>query len=303
MKSFILFLIGISHIPHASAIFEYDRAIAQAQKGNWQKSRELLTHVVVDTPHNPQALYDLGISSYKTNQFDTALSYFNQAASKASLSNLKEQAYFNAGNAHVELKQLQEAIDAYDKVLAINPANERAKHNKELVKKMLEEQQKKEQEKKQNEDKKKEDEQKKENDKNNNDKDNREKNPDQHNKNQDNKDEQNDKQQEQEQNKKDNEESQKKEQQDKQEKSQQDKKQEKSENKESQNGQQDDKQNKQAMSNEQKEAASEKKQIPLSPALERMLQEREKKDAQLNKKMIKAMAASSKGAANDYNCW
>ena len=292
MKKYILFLIGISHIPHASAIFEYDRAIAQAQKGNWQKSKELLTQVVVDAPHCPQALYDLGISSYKTGQFDAALSYFNQVANQTSLSNLKEQAYFNAGNAHVELKQLQEAIDAYDKVLAINPANERAKHNKELVKKMLEQQQKKEEEKKQNDEQKKDDEQKKENDKNNNDKDNQEKKSDQQNKDHDNKDEknneQNDKQQEQEKNKKDDKESQKKEKQDTQQKSSQDKQQEKSESNEAQNN--------------QKDAKQDDKQA-LSPALERMLQEREKKDAQLNKKMIKAMAASSKGAANDYNCW
>ena len=123
------------------AIFDYDRAILQSQKGNWQESTQQLKKVLAEQPDRPDILYDSGVSAYKNNEFDKALTYFNKAAQEINAPQaLREQAYFNAGNAHVSLKQLQEAIDAYDKVLALNPDHEKAKHNKEVVKKMLEKQ-------------------------------------------------------------------------------------------------------------------------------------------------------------------
>ena len=129
----------------AHALFEYDRAITHAQKGNWEQSKDMLTKVLVDN-QNADVLYDTGVSSFKSGEFDKALSYFTKAAqSPTANKSLQEQAYFNAGNAHVKLKQLQDAIDSYDHALALNPSNEQAKHNKEVVKKMLEQQKKEDQ--------------------------------------------------------------------------------------------------------------------------------------------------------------
>ncbi len=51
--------------------------------------------------------------------------------------------FYNQGNALAHLKRYQESIDAYDKVLKINPNDEDALHNKKIVQKLLKQQQQK----------------------------------------------------------------------------------------------------------------------------------------------------------------
>ena len=136
-------------------------------KRNWPEATARLKRVLADQPDRADILYDSGISAYKNSEFDKALAYFNKAGNDTKASQeLHEQTYFNAGNTHVKLKQLHEAIESYDKVLALNPDHEKAKHNKEIVKKMLEQQKKQqEQDKKDEQEKDKEQDKKEENNK------------------------------------------------------------------------------------------------------------------------------------------
>ena len=130
--------------------FEHDTAVNAAAKGDWAKAKKLLTHAVVNDSGNAGVLYDAGVASYRTNDFAQAVAYFEQAAHVAPTvqNHLKEQAYFNAGNAYVQLKEFDKAIDAYDQVLALDAKHEKALHNKEVVKKMKEKQQQQDQQKK-----------------------------------------------------------------------------------------------------------------------------------------------------------
>ena len=299
----IVILLKTTFFTHA--IFDYDRAILQSQKGNWQDSTQQLKKVLAEQPDRPDILYDLGVSAYKNSEFDKALTYFNKAAQEINAPQaLREQAYFNAGNAHVSLKQLQEAIDAYDKVLALNPDHEKAQHNKEVVKKMLEQQkQKKEQEQeKENkeedrkEQEKKEDQQnqqdqnKKDDQQEQQDKDKKDKNDQENQSTQKQPDENSDKQ--------NNDMNQK-----------QKKEQEKQDKSSQQKNEQGSKEKSKATDRQKQESAGAPAdaksggQQKLSAALEHALNEREKKDAQLNKKMIKAMAGSQGGGSNGINCW
>ncbi|HZW61852.1 MAG TPA: tetratricopeptide repeat protein [Candidatus Babeliales bacterium] len=135
-----------------SAFFDYDKAVNAAQHNNWESAHQLLTELVVNKPDNPSILYDAGIAAFNIKNFSQAQAYFQHAAeSKNAPIELKEQAYFNLGNTQVELKQLEQAIASYEKVLEINPNNERAKHNLEVVKKMLEQQKQQQQQEKQQE--------------------------------------------------------------------------------------------------------------------------------------------------------
>jgi Ca-activated chloride channel family protein len=56
------------------------------------------------------------------------------------------RAAYNKGNTLARLGQLQEALDAYDQALAAAPDDEEARHNRQLVKRLLEQQQQEEQE-------------------------------------------------------------------------------------------------------------------------------------------------------------
>jgi len=96
--------------------------------------------------------------AYKNNQFEQAASLFENSNWKAA-ANYKAGAYdkalenlapkpdeknanvlYNQGNALAKSGQLEQALKAYEKALALNPADSDAKYNKELVEKALEKQ-------------------------------------------------------------------------------------------------------------------------------------------------------------------
>lgn len=123
-------------------LFEHDKAIALAQKGNLSQANTVLNKALVDDPNNGKLLYDAGVLSYKQNQFDLAYRYFSDAAKdSANPAILQEQIHFNLANTFAKQQNLQEAIEQYQKVLSLNPQNKKAKHNLEKVKEMLKQKQ------------------------------------------------------------------------------------------------------------------------------------------------------------------
>ena len=69
---------------------------------------------------------------YKAGEYDKALENLKNSKSDSSA--------YNQGNALAKAGQLEEAIKAYEKALAVNPNDGDAKHNKEVVEKELEKQ-------------------------------------------------------------------------------------------------------------------------------------------------------------------
>ncbi|HSW74136.1 MAG TPA: tetratricopeptide repeat protein [Candidatus Limnocylindria bacterium] len=133
-------------------IFEHDRAIVAARQGDWAHATRLMNTVITDTVNDPNVMYDAGVAAYKQEHYDQAHAYFTQAvntlkASESSSGQVHEEALFNLGNSNVKRNALQEALVNYQEVLALNPGNQKAQHNLELVKKMLEQQKNQEQEK------------------------------------------------------------------------------------------------------------------------------------------------------------
>ncbi|WP_133141350.1 tetratricopeptide repeat protein [Legionella moravica] len=110
----------------------------------------------------------IGSAAYRAGDYEQAAELFKE------LNN--EQGYYNQGNALAHMGQYEQAIDAYNKALKINPDNQDALYNRKLLEELL----KKDKEQKQNKDK---------DDKNQNNKD--QQNKDQQNKDQQNKDQQN----------------------------------------------------------------------------------------------------------------
>jgi Ca-activated chloride channel homolog len=97
--------------------------------------------------------YDKASELFKNPDWKAAAQYKSGAYDKA-IENLKSNnsanSLYNQGNALAQTGQLKEALEAYKQALKLNPANEDAKFNKELVEKELEKQKQDQQQQDQN---------------------------------------------------------------------------------------------------------------------------------------------------------
>jgi len=125
--------------------FEHDRAAYHVQNQEWEKAEGILQPSLTKNPNEVKTLYGMGILSYKKKEYDRASAYFASALEYETNVQQKEELFYNYGNALAQQKKLQEAIDAYEKALEINPENEQVKHNLEVVKKMLKNQEQQQQ--------------------------------------------------------------------------------------------------------------------------------------------------------------
>jgi len=148
----IMFLLLV--YPLSARLFaglDYDFASYAAQQGNWEQAQKLLSPLLIDS-QDPDLLYDLGVVFCENGDLKTACIYFSHAAECEGVPDeLCERARFNTGNTWVALDKLENAIEQYEKVLAINFTNKFAQHNLDKVKKMLEQKQKQQEEQKQKE--------------------------------------------------------------------------------------------------------------------------------------------------------
>jgi hypothetical protein len=136
MKILVLILLSSSFVYP----FTYDSAIYKAQKGNWQDAHSALSSIITDNPDRADVIYDAGVAAYNLGNRCHAATCFARAAECSADKNVTFCAHFNAGNLYVDEKKLERALEEYDKALAIEPKNEYARHNRDRVVQMLEEQ-------------------------------------------------------------------------------------------------------------------------------------------------------------------
>ena len=87
--------------------------------------------------------YDMGAALYKQSRYDEANKEFEQALA-ASDPQLKEKAFYNSGNCNFrtgiskkDIELLKKAAGNYQKALEINPNDQDAKHNLEVVRRHM----------------------------------------------------------------------------------------------------------------------------------------------------------------------
>lgn len=74
----------------------------------------------------------IGVSHYRSGNYDQAYKQFSHYQTS--------DGQYNAGNAAAFNEKYQEAITAYDKAISLNPNNTDAIHNRDIVKKLMQEQ-------------------------------------------------------------------------------------------------------------------------------------------------------------------
>ena len=133
----LLLLFGISSLPNSAQAFGWDdlwlRTDQQAEK-LFQAGAEKDAAQLFENPEWK------GTAAYRTGDYEKAIEEFSRK--DRPLTN------FNRGNSLAFSGRLEEALAAYEKVLAENPKHEDALFNHDLIEKILQEQQKKQQNKK-----------------------------------------------------------------------------------------------------------------------------------------------------------
>ena len=90
------------------------------------------------------AKFGLGVTAYKQKDIETALSSLN-AAKNSEDSKLASKAYYNLGNMLREQNKMDESLAFYKKAIELDPSDQDAKINFELLKQATQEQQNQEQ--------------------------------------------------------------------------------------------------------------------------------------------------------------
>lgn len=123
--------------------FDAYRAMKAYEHGDLAKAQDLFDTMLLQNPDDDTTLYNLGKIAFKQQQFSRAAAHFKKVTIQEH-SLLREQAWYDLGLSYVKMEQWQEALDAFEQVLKINPEHEHAKKMIEQIKKMLEEQKKEE---------------------------------------------------------------------------------------------------------------------------------------------------------------
>ncbi|MFH1782858.1 MAG: tetratricopeptide repeat protein [Candidatus Omnitrophota bacterium] len=117
----------------------------------------------IDHPENNELQYNIGNALHKIDRHEDAYKEYEKTLGSKN-DELKAKTYYNIGNTNFRMGKLEEAIASYEESLSIDPEDEDAKYNIELIKKLLK-QQKQESQKSDSKDDKSKEEEKKDQDK------------------------------------------------------------------------------------------------------------------------------------------
>jgi len=109
--------------------------------GNYEQAKTHYQNALKQNPASYKGTYNSGNANYKEENFEGALSSYQQAVANSFDPNEKAQALHNLGNAYLKNQKLDEGIKAYKDALRINPNAEDTRYNLAFAQKMKQKQQ------------------------------------------------------------------------------------------------------------------------------------------------------------------
>jgi Ca-activated chloride channel family protein len=142
---------------HASGLNDY-------RQGNYQGALQDFEKRLKAGDSMPEIKFDAGAAAYKAGDFQKAAGYFSEAMTSPK-PKIRDAATYNLANSLVrsgeaakendaKLSDWKNALQHYETVIKADPANARAKENRDIVKKLIEDLKKQQQQKNQNKDQK-----------------------------------------------------------------------------------------------------------------------------------------------------
>ncbi len=136
-----LFYLGI--------LFGQDKGKKAYKEGHYDEARIYYEHVLKNRKKDDGAQYGLGVTAYQQKDMETAARALNNAMNSDNKS-LASKAMYNLGNMFRDQQKMEESLALYRKAIELDPTDEDAKVNYELLKQVLQQQEQQQQEDKQN---------------------------------------------------------------------------------------------------------------------------------------------------------
>ena len=134
---------------YLSVLFGQDKGKKAYEEGHYDEARIYYEHVLKNRKKDNGAQFGLGVTAYQQKDMETAARALNNAMNSDDKS-LASKAMYNLGNMFRDQQKMEESLALYRKAIELDPADEDAKVNYELLKQVLQQQEKQQQEDEQN---------------------------------------------------------------------------------------------------------------------------------------------------------
>lgn len=145
----LLGIIILVSVLFPSRLSAKDEARQLYEEGNYKEAIRKYDHILREHPDWEEAHFGKGAALYKQEQLEEALREFELSlATKDPVR--KATVFYNMANAFLKKGRLEESLQFYKRALELNPRDFDAKHNFELVRRMLQQNQQSQSQQKQN---------------------------------------------------------------------------------------------------------------------------------------------------------
>ena len=143
----------LSFIFFLCSVFGQDKGKKAYEDGNYDEARAYYEHILKNRKKDGAAQFSLGATAYQQKDMETAARSLNNVMNSKDKS-LASKAMYNLGNMFRDQQKMEESLAFYRKAIELDPTDEDAKVNYELLKQVLQQQQQeKDSDKDQNQDK------------------------------------------------------------------------------------------------------------------------------------------------------
>jgi len=139
----------LAFLLYLDVLFGQDKGKKAYEEGHYDEARVYYEHVLNNRKKDNGAQFGLGVTAYQQKDMETAARALNNAMNSDDKS-LASKAMYNLGNMFRDQQKMEESLALYRKAIELDPADEDAKVNYELLKQVLQQQEQHQQEDKQN---------------------------------------------------------------------------------------------------------------------------------------------------------
>jgi len=139
----------LAFLLYLDVLFGQDKGKKAYEEGQYDEARIYYEHVLKNRKKDNGAQFGLGVTAYQQKDMETAARALNNAMNSDDKS-LASKAMYNLGNMFRDQQKMEESLALYRKAIELDPTDEDAKVNYELLKQVLQQQEQQQQQDKQN---------------------------------------------------------------------------------------------------------------------------------------------------------